>query len=396
MVRPGKKGLLRMRPPGCVVAIFVAALALRCTEAFREDLNISVAQPPVDLDTPGAPRNVHCTVSVNKIGSIDALSSTFKFDFYIYVTWRDDRLGTDSDSTEGDIPIDGTVWWPQPEIMNFHEGVKGEWQCAFSAGAPRFVKTDTAEESEGTWALCQTRHQPVLDAELLLLDFPFDRQNADIIIESFLWGAAYMKYVPASSLKKGLLPPLPPPIPTRRRADVPTPSAGSSSTTDAKNREGTGSAGENIFAVPGWKIMGTEIRVIDQDYPMFGEKYSRLLLTLNLQRLPDYYISRYVWGVAFLVAMCFLTLCVPSEEADRFGMAQGSFLCIVSWEFILVTSAPPTAYNTRLDDFMITSLACTFITCFWNAVCTRLLCIRVHSGVLLPFPATSGCRGLHR
>ena len=101
---------------------------------------------------------------------------------------------------------------------------------------------------------------------------------------------------------------------------------------------------------------------------LFGETYHQIVLVLALQRLPDYYVSRYVWGAVFLVAMCFLTLCVPSEEADRLGYAQGSFLGIVAWEFILVTGLPPTGYNTRLDDFMVISMVCVLIIYAWNAV----------------------------
>ena len=105
-----------------MVATLVALLAVRSTEAFREDMNITgLDKPPVDLDAIDAPRNVYVTIAVNKVGSIDSMASTFKFDFYIYVGWRDDR------QPEGEFAPDGTTWWPQPEIMNFHEGVKGEW-----------------------------------------------------------------------------------------------------------------------------------------------------------------------------------------------------------------------------------------------------------------------------
>lgn len=307
-----------------VVATVVALLAVRSTEAFQEDMNITdLDKPPVDLDAIDAPRDVYVTVAVNKVGSIDSMASTFKFDFYIYVAWRDDR------QPEGEFVPDGSTWWPQPEIMNFHEGVKGEWFCLFAPGSPKFTKLNT---DEGMWAVCQTRHQPFLDAEVLLLDFPFDHQNANIEIESFMWGSNILKFVAAPSLQAGIMPP-----------------------------------GGNM-AVSGWKIRSTDVITRDHEYKLFGETYHQIVLVLALQRLPDYYVSRYVWGAVFLVAMCFLSLCIPSEEADRSALALGSFLGIVAWEFILVTGLPPTGYNTRLDDFMVISLVCVLILYAWNAV----------------------------
>ena len=63
-----------------------------------------------------------------------------------------------------------------------------------------------------------------------------------------------------------------------------------------------------------------------------------------------------------------MVLFVPGDEPDRLGFVQSSFLGIVSWQFILVTSTPVTGYNTKLDNFMLISMVVVFVAYFWNSV----------------------------
>jgi hypothetical protein len=313
--------MLHIIPRSREICSLFAMLLICLVEAFEENLNITdLAAAPRDLDAPEAPREVFLAIAMNKAGSVDTMESTFRFDFYLFVAWRDDR------QAEGEFAVDGTVWWPQPEIMNWQSGVKGEFQCAFSQGSPKFTKLGIGA---GMWGLCQTRHVGFLSASLMMQDFPSDKQDAIIVIESFLWGTSFLTFVPTPKLEAHLLPPTP---------------------------------------IPGWTIEEANVKGVKHDYKMFGESYHQLVISLTVRRLSGFYMTRYVLGVAFLVVMCILTLCVPSAEADRFGFAQGSFLGIVSWQFILVTSAPPLGYNTRLDDFMQSSLVCTLIMAAWFAV----------------------------
>jgi hypothetical protein len=66
--------------------------------------------------------------------------------------------------------------------------------------------------------------------------------------------------------------------------------------------------------------------------------------------------------------MALLTLFIPANEPDRLGFAQGSFLGIVAWQFVLVSATPPTGYNNRMDNYMIVSMVCVFIIYVWNSV----------------------------
>lgn len=66
--------------------------------------------------------------------------------------------------------------------------------------------------------------------------------------------------------------------------------------------------------------------------------------------------------------MALMVLFVPGDEPDRLGFVQSSFLGIVSWQFILVSSTPVTGYNTKLDNFMLISMVVVFLAYFWNSV----------------------------
>jgi len=289
----------------------------------------------MDDDAPDAPRKVYVLPSVNKLGSIDAVAGRFRFDFYLYVCWRDDRF-----EAADNFPADDSIWWPRLEIMNKNSGTDSSWLCSRSLGAPSFLQVNypsgqsllTEDEiNNGMWSQCQNRFQVFLDANLVLMEFPFDKQDAVITLESFLHQTTEMVIELVPGMTKGLIP------------------AGST-------------------PVSGWQIYDQFAYVKDHPYTMFGETYHSLFMGLRLARQPDYYLSRIVWGCVFLVAMAFLTLFIPGEEPDRLGFAQSSFLGIVSWQFIIVSITPITGYNTKLDNYIILSEVLVFGTYFFNAV----------------------------
>jgi hypothetical protein len=251
------------------LSVAIAVLATRSAKAFREDLSINVAATPVDLDGPDAPRNVYVAVGAVKAGSIEPIPGTFLFDIYLYVAWRDDR------QERGSFQPDDTVWWPRPEIMNWHTGEKGQYLCSFSRGSPPF----TLLNLDGTWGTCQARHHAYLDVTLGMHNFPFDKQAVSVILESFLWPESKLRFVALPTVDAGLVPP---------------------------------------GGVAGWTVLGTLTGGEIHKYTVLGESYHRLVLTLKLQRLPDYYLSRYVLGVVLLVAMGFLALTIPGIEPERF------------------------------------------------------------------------------
>ena len=232
--------------------------------------------------------------------------------------WRDDAKGA---LVNGTLELDPTIdfdpdthFWPHPELMNSVESDAIEGECWFMKGAPKFVDGLNALESEGIWVQCYTRQRVALDAELLLKSFPWDVQVASVVVESSTYDVNEVAWVAVGSVAQALYPP--------------------------------GGPG----GITGWNIVASWAANSTHEYPVLQQAYASLKLALRLQRLPAYYITRYVWGVVFLVGMALMTFFVPGEGSDRAGLVQASFLGIVSWQFILVSSTPVTGYNTKLDN----------------------------------------------
>lgn len=202
--------------------------------------------------------------------------------------------------------------------------------CEFLSTAPNFVPVEKTKD-QPMWGSCQSRFRVKLDASLILKVYPFDRQSANIVIESKTHETNELVWVAAANTTASIIPPA------------------------------------GVTGVAGWLIKGSSVTSSTHDYPTFGESYDQLLISLSLQRNSDYFVTRYVWGVTFLVAMGLLVLLVPGNEPDRLGFVQSSFLGVVSWQFILVASTPNMGYSTRLDDFFVVAMAIIFVAFAWNS-----------------------------
>jgi hypothetical protein len=283
---------------------------------------------PVDLDNVG-PTVVYTSASSIKIASIVETEGTFYVDSYVYMAWRDDRVPPSATSTTSDAWA-ATYWTPRPELMNGGDsdqklasddilytttaaGVAPIW-AANSGGAALTQNTRTA-----IWVIAQMRTQATVNAVLILKRYPFDTQLLSVQIESSTSQAFDVVFIPTPGCGAGFKP-----------------------------RGG----------IDGWNITDSSAVSSLHVYATFGETFSQLTLSLGVTRLSEPLVQRYVWGVTFLVAMGVLVLCVRADEPDRLGFVQSSFLGIVSWQFILVSSTPNLGYSTRLDIFMMVAMGC--------------------------------------
>ena len=205
-----------------------------------------------------------------------------------------------------------------------------DFKCEFTPTAPAYVPVEKTT-GKSMWGSCQSRARVELDASLVLKVYPFDRQNADVVIESVDYTSDQLVWEASADTTTSIIPP-------------------------------TG-----VTGIAGWVIKGTSVLSSTHEYTTFGESYNQLTISLTLQRNADYFVARYVWGVTFLVAMGLLVLLVPGNEPDRLGFVQSSFLGIVSWQFILVASTPNMGYSTRLDEFFIVAMAIIFVAFAWNS-----------------------------
>jgi hypothetical protein len=245
------------------------------------------------------PTRIYVNLYANLIGDVDANLGGFRADFYLYLAWRDDRFNNDSEVNLDDI------WNPRMEFMNIAEGEIGSFFAWAYQERPRYI-LETAlidpEEGAGSWILATTRVKMAFSANLVLRNFPMDKQSIGIQMESTQWQISDMVWVPMDNIKEGIYPHM------------------------------TG-------RVPGWVIDGTRFDTQNVHYEIFDEHYHRCSVWLDISREVGYYMLRFVAGTSFLVFMAALTVFLKID--NRLGFVQASFLGVVSWQFIIVTSSPP-------------------------------------------------------
>ena len=269
-------------------------------------------------------------------------TQTFGVDAYVYLAFRDDRINATAGFVDGDPVLFDNAWEPLLEIINVAEGETSALQYTASFAMPKWIDddaliaggySDVADAKSGSWVLGQSRQKAILTAKLNLAAFPYDKQETGIIMESTTWESRDLKWVPVAAAKAGIVP-----------------------------------QGDKYEAIGGWILTGSDSVVTDKAYTAFNQVYSRLELTVKIDRQSYYYTSRFVFGVGILVVMAILVLFMVGEEPDRLGFVQSSFLGVISFEFILVLILPPLGYNTRIDDFLMLSFGVIFVIYIYNCV----------------------------
>ena len=142
-----------------IAVVAAVVTSIKSAGAYKQDMNqTDLSNPPIDLDKPDSPVDVHLLVNSNKVYGLDVIGMQYKLGFYLYFSWRDDRQK--SGNVVGDDLRMNTVWSPRPEIMNREGGDSSSPSCVFQLGAPAFTLLNI---TKGKWCLCQTRVQARLD-----------------------------------------------------------------------------------------------------------------------------------------------------------------------------------------------------------------------------------------
>ena len=209
---------------------------------------------------PAKPTNVYFQVTFNSLRKISSVDSTFINDFYINLAWRDDRLFT---AIGGQFdPM--SMFEPAPEFINAEAdyGVVLDYNIIDAADIPEWVGVTKSKVNE-TWVVGVGRKQGAFVAELELKYFPFDRQNASIIMESSKYEAADLQFIPLNIIK------------------------------------GINAAG----TIGGWDALSADSSISNYTYPAMKQSFSRAVFTKMLARQYRYYLSRIVTNVVMIVVM---------------------------------------------------------------------------------------------
>lgn len=263
------------------------------------------------------PITAYVQLTIVQAAKLDAVQQAFYSDFYLTVIWRDD-------SQAGVTTFDVTTsFWPQPEFTNqvLKDAQTVGWTYIFGwYGVP--LNLIPPEGANGTWISAYSRISGTFLTKIYMQDFPQDRQNVTLKIESSLFDETIVQFK--------LLP------------------------------------GSEPFLVPsqleiiGWQIDNFGGTSISNYYPSFGQTYSQCRVYVEVSRLASYYINRLVSNVALLTTMAFGASTLPPSVAVRNVMVVSCFAGVISWMFIVIQLTPQAGYLTRADVFMNLSFAVIF------------------------------------
>lgn len=287
---------------------------------------------------PNTPTIAYLKLFVNQLNKIDGVEQSFTSDFYLTTYWEDS-------SVEGDYDPN-THWNPQLEFVNVFGDATQTISNPYSTLRGEDISADLAKLSplpleNQTWIKSDQRFIGDFLTTLNLRDFPFDKQNAIIKIESATYNTEVVKLAPFPSMMEGKV------------SDNILPAGFSVVEWELEDPEGNGYV---------------DIVTEDHYYSVFEESYSQFRIDVTLQRLPEYYLYKIVSGIILLVYMCIMVIALAVEEPDRMMGTLTVFLALVSFTFITGSDVPKVAYQTRIDVFITFSFFTTFFMMLEHSV----------------------------
>jgi len=264
--------------------------------------------------------SVYVSILFNSVSKIDGVEQDFSCDFYISAYWYD-PCGNQSnpfDPTQNFIPgleFSNVLGAPDTFITNsyYYLGLQADGGLDGLFTDPSSIPFYNA--TNGSWMGWDQRYFGSFSTPLMLQDFPFDRQSASLTIDSYLWAANQVIFLPLNPPTFGayLFP--------------------------------------NDFSIIEWIIEGPAFLSYIEYYPVYQQYYSILQIDIQLRRDPVYYLYKVVAGSLLLVYMCVFIFSIEVHESDRLMGTLTIFLGLISFVFVSTQDIPKVAYNTRIDVF---------------------------------------------
>jgi hypothetical protein len=297
--------------------------------------------PPKNADARKAPTPIYVQIDMLDLSAVDEVSGTFIADFIFHMAWRDDRIQCVKevlDETGGEVcqeTVSSAEWrgnfrqfFPRMDIMNAVDKafdgdpmelivkqrrplwlVNQSWTRAAPEGPDNYESLDS-----GSWVLGFCRQRLTMAAKMSLRTYPFDVQNLTLVLQTQDFSARDVRLVASPVNLKSMLPNTP---------------------------------------INGWSVKRTAIEHFSKDYVYSEETFSTVTLVITTERASGQLLSRYVLGVSFLVFMAFFAITLEPDNPNRQTMQQASFLGVVAWQYVLVSSTPSMGYLTSLDTFFL-------------------------------------------
>ena len=313
-------------------------------------------------------RKIRVRIKFYKIFEVDPLSNSFQIDFFLEASWEDDTIVHDdstmdgreesSDEWEHQFPYkkgsktssQELRWTPRLNFRNlleFTENSREDWYSVYS----------TTKDSNGATVqlpkvvVCyKMRGTAKFHMKFDMHSFPFDSQDLCINVYS-----CYQD-VHSEKEKKRTLKQL------SERSSL-TAAARMYNITIEKNRSPTYKSivpREDEFLLRDEYILSTEIAgisdVTDENKSAQGFKYPVLLLSVKLQRKPQYYFFNIILQMFVIVLLGFPCLLLDAASlTDRLSIVLTMLLSAMAYKAYTSEMIPKVSYLTWIEKYLISS-----------------------------------------
>ena len=278
--------------------------------AAEQDLRL----PP----NPDQPTEIRVGLFVEDLRNIDAVQSSYNFRGVVTVTWCDPRLAFDAVAqghtekvyvgTEVDA-LTEEIWWSQAYAAN-------------QIDKPQITERVMRVSSDGT--VTRDLNASIrLSAAFNLQRFPFDRQQLSFEIESFTWSSDELVFV-------------------------------DDATTTGFNAS---------FDMPEWTILSVTAREAQVDVVRSSRPFSRLILTIDIERKSGFYLWKVLLPLLLIVALSWSVFWMVNERfGTRVRMSATGILTVVAFQFVASRNLPRVGYLTLMDKIMVISFLLLAVT----------------------------------
>jgi hypothetical protein len=279
-------------------------LAAAITGMTLTPLFASVSDQVSERPPSAEPTQVHAGLYYIDISEINGATETYTATAYLALQWTDPRLRfVSQDENKVVLYRPEEIWTPSVEIINA--------QKVDDQIAPMCTVT-----SDGTVYLVR-RVVVLLNTQMDLRRFPFDRQNLDLIIESSSrYGSSDLVFLP-DPIQSGL--------------------------------------GKDIVS-RGWSYAPLTWKVIDQPFANTQQTYSRMIFTFVAKRNGEYFIWKIIFPTVVFVLLTWTIFWMPVHEVQTALLVSITVL-LTAVAFGNLTDAllPRLGYRTWLDQFQLGS-----------------------------------------
>jgi hypothetical protein len=270
---------------------------------------------------PGAPTLVAVGLFIVEVTEVNEVDNTFTIEVFMDNVWCDsDRAPTPRQEPSTDVGRAAAAtlergWTPDITFVDEIEAPIKENQELI-----RF-RTGTVEYKQ--------KLNVTLEARYDLRRFPFDRQTLSIELESFDW--------PANDLE------------LRGQSDM----VGFS----------------ERFEIPEWRAVTVDSYVDEVKEPRDRERFSELVVTLEVDRESGFYVWKILVPLVLLVGISWSVFWMSGETlAARIAISFTGILTVVAYQFVINDVLPKVTYFTLWDTILLLSFVLMALTVAVNVL----------------------------